>query len=99
LGRAISENHLSRLANQPGVGPPETYILDYHYWVKKNGSKELCIVIGSRLGPNSLGAVRELTPALRAKLSEPGSVVIDVTEKARLGVSRLGEAAAIPRRH
>lgn len=95
LGRAISENHLSRLANQPGVSVPEIYILDYHYWVKKNGSKELCIVIGSRLGPGALGAVHELTPELRAKLSEPGAVVIDVTDMKRLGVTRVGETAEV----
>jgi putative ABC transport system permease protein len=99
LGRAISENHLSRLANQPGISAPEIYILDYHYWVKKNGSKELCIVIGSRLGPGALGAIKELTPALRAKLSEPGAVVIDVTEMNRLGVTRVGDTAEIAGRH
>ena len=95
LGRAISENHLSRLANQPGVSPPEIYILDYHYWVKKNGAKELCIVIGSRLSPGALGAIHELTPSLRAKLSEPGSVVIDITEMGRLGVTHVGDTAEI----
>jgi putative ABC transport system permease protein len=95
LGRAISENHLSRLGNQPGILHPELYILDYAYWVKSNGSKELCIVIGSRLSPHSLGSVKQLTPQLRARLSEPGSVVIDETEKSRLGVSRVGDTAEI----
>ena len=55
----------------------------------------MCIVIGSRLNSGSLGAIHELTPALRAKLSEPGAVVIDVTEMRRLGVTHVGDTAEI----
>lgn len=95
LGRPISETHLSRLAHQPGVERPEIYLLDYGYWVKKDGSKELCIVIGSRLTEGSLGAVEQLTPQLRARLSEPGSVVIDASELGRLGVRGINDVAEI----
>src|SRR5436190_11169510 len=64
LGRPIAENHLARLASQPEVEAAETCVLDYGYWVKPDGSKELCIVIGTRLGPESVGAVEQLTPQL-----------------------------------
>jgi len=102
LGRAISENHLARLASQtdgpsdgPLIEPPEVCILDYNFWVKRDGSKELCIVIGTRLGPDSLGAVRQLTPHHRALLSEPGAVVIDEREMGRLSVKGINDTAEV----
>jgi putative ABC transport system permease protein len=95
LGRPISEDHLARLAVQPGVEPPEPLLFDYSYWTKGDGSKELCILVGSRLAPGSLGAMPELTPALRERLSEPGAVVIDRSELSRLGVNGADEYAQI----
>lgn len=95
LGRPISENNLARLASLPGVYPPEVFLLDYGYWVKKDGSKELCIVIGSRLTKGSLGAIEELTPELRTLLTEPGTIVVDESELSRLGIKGVGEYAEI----
>lgn len=95
LGRPINENHLSRLAAQRSVIHPETLLLDYSYWIKHDGSKELCIVIGSHLTDGSLGTMRQLTPTLRAKLSEPGAVVIDHAEMRRLGVKAVNDYAQI----
>lgn len=95
LGRPISENHIARLASQFAVEAPETLVLDYSYWLKQDGSKELCIIIGSHLAPDALGAVAQLTPALRVLLSEPGAVAIDRSELSRLGVSGPNEFAQI----
>src|SRR5262249_24345157 len=74
---------------------PEPLVFDYSYWVRADGSKELCIVIGSRLGPGALGAMRQLDTELRARLTEPGAVVLDRSELSRLGVNRIGEYAQI----
>jgi putative ABC transport system permease protein len=102
LGRPISELYLARLAGQPDdsvsgqlIEPPEICIIDYNFWVKPDGSKELCIVIGTRLGPHSLGAVRQLTPQLRALLTEPGAVVMDEREMGRLSVKGINETAEV----
>src|SRR5205823_470485 len=67
----------------------------YSYWIKADGSKELCIVVGSRLAPDALGAMRQLTPQLRRRLTEPGGVVVDRSELGRLGVGGVGEYAQI----
>jgi putative ABC transport system permease protein len=95
LGRPISETHLSRLASQPEVERPETYVLSYAYWVKPDSSKELCIVIGSRLCDGAVGTVAQLTPELRARLAEPGAVVVDEGDLGRLGIGGVGTIAEI----
>ncbi len=95
LGRPIPENFLSRLANQPEVESPEIFLQGFAYWSKPNGGSELCVVIGSRLEDNSLGAVDELTPELRSRLTEPGAIVIDESEVGRLGLQEVGDVAEI----
>ena len=43
----------------------EEFIQAFAYWAKPDGGSELCIVIGSRLGGQPMGAVEALTPELR----------------------------------
>jgi putative ABC transport system permease protein len=95
LGRPIPESYLSRLANQPEVEAPEIFFQGFAYWSKPNGGSELCVVIGSRLEDNSLGAVDELTPELRSRLTEPGAIVVDQSELGRLGLKGVGDVAEI----
>src|SRR5438128_2279173 len=80
LGRPIPESYLLRLANMPEVESAEIYLQGFAYWGKPDGGSELCIVIGSRLGEDSMGVMNELTPELREKLTEPGSIVVDEGE-------------------
>jgi putative ABC transport system permease protein len=95
LGRPVPERYLLRLASQPGIETPELYYQGFAYWGKPSGGSELCIVIGSRLEQDSLGAINELTPELRARLTEPGAIVIDESEFSRLGIHRVGDVAEI----
>ena len=95
LGRPFSETNLARLALLGEVEAPEALVLDYSYWFKPDGTKELCIVIGSRLLGRPLGAARELTSELRARLTEPGAIVVDEAERGRLGINGIGDRAKI----
>jgi putative ABC transport system permease protein len=95
LGRPLPESYLSRLAGQPEVDAPEVYLQGFAYWSKPNGATELCIVIGSRLDENALGCVEELTPELRARITEPGAIIVDETELSRLGIRGVGDVAEI----
>jgi putative ABC transport system permease protein len=95
LGRAIPEAFGAYLAYQPEVIEFEPLILDYAPWIKPDLTKELCIVIGSRLNDKALGAVRELTPELRTSLTEPGSIVVDAADLQRLGLAGVGDTAEI----
>src|SRR3954452_1632826 len=88
LGRPIREGYAARLASQPEIERVEIYLQGFAYWSKRNGSTELCMVIGSRLGDDAMGAVDKLTPEHRALLTEPGSVVIDESDRTRLGVEK-----------
>lgn len=95
LGRAIPEQYIGRLASLPGVEPPEIFVQGFAYWIKPRGGSELCVVMGSRLEEGSVGAVDELTPLLRALLTEPGTVVVDESELERLGITGVGDTAEI----
>jgi putative ABC transport system permease protein len=94
LGRPIPEAWQAYLT-MPEVERTEVYLQSFAYWDKPTGGMELCLVIGTRLAPDSLGAMKHLTLEHRARLSEPGSVVVDEGEFGRLGVSKVGDTAEI----
>lgn len=94
LGRTIPESWISYLA-YPEVEYTEPYIESFAYWDKPVGGNELCLVIGSRLGPDALGAIWQLTPTQRSALSELGNVVVDRGEFNRLGIKKVGDYAEV----
>jgi len=95
LGRPVPDSYLLRVASQPGVSQLEYYLQGFAYWNKPSGGFELCVVIGSRLEHDALGAVQELTPELRARLTEPGAIVVDESDLGRLGIKGIGDVAEI----
>jgi putative ABC transport system permease protein len=101
LGRAIPEAWFVRLARDPAVVRVEPYLVAFASWTKpRSGGVELCMILGSRLDPQSLAAVAELTPELRARLEEPGTVVVDRSDLEQLGLQHgIGEEAEINGHH
>jgi putative ABC transport system permease protein len=95
LGRPIRESYTARMAANPEVERCEVYLQGFAYWTKRDGATELCLVIGSRLADGSLGAVDKLTPDLRDRLTEPGTIVIDRSDRERLGVEGVGDTAEV----
>jgi putative ABC transport system permease protein len=95
LGRPIPEKYLLRVASQPEVERAEVFLQGFMYWSKPDGGSELCIVIGCRLEDDSLGALKELTPDLRRRLTEPGAIVVSEGELGRLGIKGIGDVAEI----
>ncbi len=95
LGRPIREGYIARMAAQPEIERCEVYLQGFAYWSKRDGATELCLVIGSRLSDGSLGAIDKLSPELRARLTEPGTIVVDESDRHRLGVSELGDTAEV----
>lgn len=95
LGEAIPADYQAYLANQPEVVRSETYLQGFAYWAKPGGGKELCMVIGSMLEPDSLGRVKELTPDLCEKLTQTGGIVVDESDLNRLGVQGIGDTAEV----
>jgi putative ABC transport system permease protein len=91
----IPEHYLTRLASQPEVKRCEIYLKGLASWAKADGGSELCMVIGSRLDAASLGAVRQLNPEQWAWLSEPGAVIVDRAELARLGIRGIRHSAEV----
>jgi len=97
LGRPIKDTYYSRVASQPEVTDTELYMQGFAYWIKPGGGSELCMVIGSHLGAESLGLMEQLRqrPDLTMLLSEPGAIVIDKSELHRLGIQGIGDTAKI----
>src|SRR5438132_3343693 len=95
LGRPIRESYLARLAGQPEVERTEIYLQGFAYWAKPDGGTELCMVIGSRLAEDALGAVKELSPELRARLTQPEAIVVDESDLGRLGIKGVGDTAEV----
>ncbi len=94
LGRPIPEAWQSYL-NISGIERIEPYLQAFCYWDKPTGGMELCLVIGTRLGPDAFGPIRQLTTSHRTKLAEIGAVVVDRGEFGRLGITKVGQTAEI----
>ena len=63
LGRPIPEGWLARVAAEPEVEHSEVYMQALLMVDNPAGQSNVCTIIGTRVDDDSLGAVRELTPA------------------------------------
>jgi putative ABC transport system permease protein len=96
LGRPIPEEWFARLAQQPEIARIEPSRQGFASFSKPDRNvAEVGMVIGSRLDPDALGAVAELTPELRQSLALPGTIVVDQSELGRLGLSGVGDVAEV----
>jgi putative ABC transport system permease protein len=78
----------SRIDLQPEIDRSETYMTAMGRWrIPARGRTELCMLIGLCLDEDSVGALKVLTPELRAALAEPGTVVVDAWEFATLDLN------------
>jgi putative ABC transport system permease protein len=94
---SIPESWLTRVQSQPEVDRVEKYIIWLMMADKPGSQRSICLVIGTRMDEGSLGAVPQLSPELRAKLSEPGSVVVDESDREKLGFTAIGDYAEVLR--
>ena len=95
LGRPIRSPAQAKLQAQSEVERTELYVQGFAYWSKPDGGTELCMVIGSRLEEDALGAIHELSPELRARLTQPEAIVVDESDLGRLGIKGVGDTAEV----
>src|SRR5262249_25738809 len=98
LGQPVPESWQARLAMQPEVERTEPYLTGFVFCNKSSGGTEMCLVIGSRLGTDTVGAIAELTPEMRVRLTEPGTIVLDETALLSLGLRGIGDEAQMGNR-
>src|SRR5438034_6021140 len=97
LGRVVPTNWKHRLQREGGQDVEEV-VLSFAQWaVPANASRpstlnEICMIIGTELKRNSIATAEPIRrdPQLMAALAEPYSVLIDRSERSRLGVSTIG---------
>lgn len=94
LGRAIPNSHMGRL-DMPGVSMPEPFYLSFGNWTKRQGGTSLCMVLGSSMRADALGAANVLTPVMRNELCEPMTVVVDQSDLERLGIEKIGDTGSV----
>jgi putative ABC transport system permease protein len=94
LGQPIPTEWMSYLS-MPEVTQVEVTVQGFAYWQKPTGGRELCLIIGTRLGPGALGAVKNLTAEDRKLLMEDGAIVIDDSEFERLGIQGVGDMSEV----
>jgi putative ABC transport system permease protein len=100
LSHPIPEDWRLRLDEQPEVVQTESLLFGFASWHRPDsGSAETCCIVGTRLEDGALGVLRDLTPEMRDRLSEPGAVVVDESERPKLGIKEgAGEVAEVSSR-
>jgi putative ABC transport system permease protein len=79
----------------PAVLATDEVILAYSFWKSPTLGNVLVLVVGTSLGPNSLGPGADLSETQRTLLSEVGAVLVDKSDRHRVGVSQLGEVGEV----
>lgn len=97
LGRGIATRNEVFLRMHPQVQRVEPYLWTAADWRRPDGQAVSGFVIGVDTRPAGLTFSRLLTPAQRAALDEPDTVIIDVADLRKLGV-HVGERAELNRR-
>ena len=95
LGKPIPEAFFTRVAGMPGVEMPENYIANFGNFTKPQGGTELCFLLASRLDDDAVAVSDVLTPEQRLALTEPFTVIVDVSDMKRLGIDGVGAKAKI----
>lgn len=95
LGRPIPNYWADRLWMLPEIAQADEYIQGFIYWKTPGGNSELIIVVGCNLEDDSLGPIAQLTPEQRARLTEPGAVILDRKDRHRLEVNQIGDGGEV----
>jgi len=94
LGKPIPTSYLTRVEGIAGVNSVELYIGSFANFAKPIGGTEMCFVLGSKLDGDAAGTAVVLTPEQQVALTMPDSIILDESDKKRLGVE-VGEKAKI----
>jgi putative ABC transport system permease protein len=95
IGQQIPEGWITRVRAEPEIERVEKYLIWLLTADKPGSQRSICLVVGSRLDDGNLGTLPQIGPELRARLSEPGSVVVDESDREKLGFAAVGDYAEV----
>ncbi len=103
LGYPIPNWWKNRLKQQPEICEVEEVVMGMAQWAVRSSQRhpetltEICTVIGTRLDSNSIGAIEPIrhNSQLLAALAEPLTVLIDRSDRVRLGIDHVGDIALV----
>lgn len=95
LGRPMPSYWIDRLWAHPEIETADEFIEGFRYWQTDSGKNELVVILGMNLEDGGLGPIGQLSAVDRAKLTEPGAVILDRKDAGRLDVKELGDEAEI----
>lgn len=84
LGRNISTRNEVHLHMHPGVRRVEKMLLGMGDWRRDDGAMIMTYITGVDTRPDGMGLARVISPDMRLALDEPGAVVVDESDIARL---------------
>lgn len=95
LGLPISTRWSDHLAMQPEVVATDEYIQNFTFWKDPAQGNVLVILIGCNITSSSLGPIAHISPEQRLLLSEVGSVLLDESDRGRLGIQQVGQTGEV----
>ncbi|MTW19199.1 FtsX-like permease family protein [Rhodoplanes serenus] len=95
LARELAPRVENRVRAHPAVIRTERLNLGFADWRGPDGSRVAVTLIALDVGPGSLGFPRSLPSALREALQQPGAVLVDRADVAKLGVASRSEGVEI----
>jgi putative ABC transport system permease protein len=95
LAPPISREWINRLHLEPDIAATDELIQNYAFWKHPALGNVLTIILGCNLDDSSLGPVSLLTAEQRTLLTETGAVIVDISERRRLGIEEIGQTGEI----
>jgi putative ABC transport system permease protein len=95
LGLMFDREAINKLVVRPEIERVDEYLQGFNFWKHPDVGQKLVIVAGCELDDGALGPVNVLPREMRQRLSEPGAVVINDKDKAKLGIKEVGESATV----
>src|SRR5262249_1287173 len=86
-GHPFPQDWEMRVAAEPEVERTEQYLFGASSWhLPGKAASEPCYLAGMRLDDDALGVLQQLDREIRARLTEPGAVVVDESDLTKLGL-------------
>lgn len=96
FGHPIPAQWRTRLLRCPEIERAEPFLFGFGIWHKPGGGTEQCYILGARLEEETLGLPHDVTPDMRRRLTEPGTVAVYAGDLPLLGLAgKPGEAGEV----
>ncbi|MCE3543968.1 hypothetical protein LXJ56_27715, partial [Escherichia coli] len=94
LGRPISASIATSLYMEPNISHVERFLLGSGDWRGARGGGTSINIVGIDARPRSIGLSTVVPPAMRNLLQQPGTALVDATDRHKLAID-VGDTAEV----